>query len=177
MTWRVRSGGCLHHDCDGIPAHNGAHHLLASKQAHDKELWGELIRHAIGHPLFLRGMLEHAGMYSTSLSLPARLIKAIPSSMEVSGLRRKLAKILADYRFQVRDDDADRGAGDRGSYPPPPPRGEGGWLGRGDAMGRRDGEGRGACVRGGSSTQISLSRYPSRKKDPRYGTRFFTTTR
>ena len=68
-------------------------------EAHDRELWPELIRHAVGDREFLRGMLDHAGEYSSEL--PARLIAEIPPGMRVPGLREKLANIVADYRFQV----------------------------------------------------------------------------
>ena len=64
-----------------------------------KELWDALIQHSLDHPAFLTGVLDYAGL--SSVELPSRLIKEIPDRMEIVDLRRKLVKIVEDYRFQL----------------------------------------------------------------------------
>ena len=65
-----------------------------------KELWNDLIKFSLAHKEFLTGMLDYAGLYS--VELPSRLIREIPNTMEIAGLRSKLMRIVEDYRFQVK---------------------------------------------------------------------------
>lgn len=67
-------------------------------EAHDKDLWYQLIEHSLRNEAFLSGLLDHAGVYDVDL---ARLVGEIPKGMHIPGLRDKLVKIISDYRFQV----------------------------------------------------------------------------
>ena len=49
------------------------------------------------NPKFVSVLLEHIGAYVD----PLRLIKEIPSGMEIVGLRDRLVKIISDYNLQV----------------------------------------------------------------------------
>lgn len=69
-------------------------------EAHDKELWYQLIEHSLRNEAFLSGLLDHAGVYDVDL---ARLVAEIPKGMHIPGLRDKVVKIISDYRFQVSE--------------------------------------------------------------------------
>jgi hypothetical protein len=49
------------------------------------------------NPSFVSGLLEHIGAYVD----PLRLIKRIPSGMEIQRLRDRIVKIISDYNLQV----------------------------------------------------------------------------
>ncbi|CAM9516838.1 unnamed protein product, partial [Choristocarpus tenellus] len=67
-------------------------------EAHDKELWYQLVDYSLTNEAFLSGLLDHAGVYDVDL---ARLIAEVPHGMRIPGLRDKVVKIISDYRFQV----------------------------------------------------------------------------
>jgi hypothetical protein len=63
----------------------------------DQDLWEDLIDYSMKHPKFVSGLLEHIGAYVD----PLRLVKRIPSGMEIEKLRDRLVKIISDYNLQV----------------------------------------------------------------------------
>nr|NP_001071945.1 zinc finger protein [Ciona intestinalis]BAE93330.1 zinc finger protein [Ciona intestinalis] len=67
------------------------------KEQNDSELWLELINRSIHKPEYIRGLLENIGTHVD----PIILIRRIPSSMEIPGLRDAIVKILQDYSMQT----------------------------------------------------------------------------
>eukprot|EP00736_Rhodelphis_marinus_P005752 Rmarinus@m.24945 len=63
----------------------------------DPELFDDLIRYSLDNPDFIGGLLEHLGGYID----PIKLIRLIPTDMEIPGLKAKVTKIISDYRLQV----------------------------------------------------------------------------
>jgi vacuolar protein sorting-associated protein 41 len=46
---------------------------------------------------FVKGLLEHAG----SILDPMKLVKSIPTGMQIEGLKESLIKIFFDHEIQV----------------------------------------------------------------------------
>jgi hypothetical protein len=67
-------------------------------ERHDKALWKDLTEHSLRHPLFLAGLLRHAGEYNVDLA--RSLLQEIPNEMRIKGLKHKLLNIVASYRFE-----------------------------------------------------------------------------
>jgi hypothetical protein len=67
------------------------------EEQHDAELWEDLIDMSMKNPKFVSGLLEHIGAYVD----PIRLVKRIPSGMQIVGLRDRLVKIISDYNLQM----------------------------------------------------------------------------
>ncbi len=65
----------------------------------DDELWDELIFRSMQDPDCVAGLLEHAG---GRIDNPGKLIRKIPNSMHIHGLRDKLRKIIGDYNLQLQ---------------------------------------------------------------------------
>ena len=63
-------------------------------EVHDKNLWDDLIAHALKHEHFLAGLLDHA-------DVSVKLIEQIPDGMRIPGLKQKLIKIFDDHKFQM----------------------------------------------------------------------------
>jgi len=63
----------------------------------DEELWDDLIDYSMKNPQFVSGLLEHIGAYVD----PIKLIKRIPTGMEITALRDRLVKIISDYNLQM----------------------------------------------------------------------------
>eukprot|EP01114_Cavostelium_apophysatum_P004970 TRINITY_DN1546_c0_g1_i1.p1 TRINITY_DN1546_c0_g1~~TRINITY_DN1546_c0_g1_i1.p1 ORF type:complete len:976 (-),score=258.51 TRINITY_DN1546_c0_g1_i1:28-2796(-) len=63
----------------------------------DDELWDDLIDYSMKNAHFVSSLLEHIGAYVD----PVKLIKRIPSGMEIVGLRDRLVKIISDYNLQM----------------------------------------------------------------------------
>lgn len=66
------------------------------EEQNDSELWDDLIDYAMTSPKFVSDLLEHIGAYVD----PLQLIKRIPATMEIEGLRDRLVKIISDYNLQ-----------------------------------------------------------------------------
>ncbi len=64
-------------------------------EADDKELWEDLITYSLQSSEFIAGLLEKIGAHID----PLLLLKRIPETMEIPGLRDKLVKILSDYQL------------------------------------------------------------------------------
>ncbi|GAB5034467.1 vacuolar protein sorting 41 [Nannochloropsis oceanica] len=64
----------------------------------DKGLWKDLTEHSLNHPVFLAGLLRHAGEYNVDLA--RSLLQQIPGEMRIKGLKNKLLNIVASYRFE-----------------------------------------------------------------------------
>lgn len=74
----------------------------------DEDLWNDLVEQAKSKPgitysrqglivAFVKGLLEHSG----SILDPMKLVKSIPSGMEIEGLKESLIKIFFDHEIQV----------------------------------------------------------------------------
>mmetsp|Transcript_17674 Transcript_17674/g.53897 ORF Transcript_17674/g.53897 Transcript_17674/m.53897 type:complete len:683 (-) Transcript_17674:1202-3250(-) len=63
-------------------------------EVHDKDLWDDLIAHALKNDRFLSGLLDYA-------DVSVKLIEQIPDGMRIPGLKHKLIKILDDHTFQL----------------------------------------------------------------------------
>lgn len=63
----------------------------------DPELWESLINYSLKNPKFISGLLDNIGDHIDPISL----IKRIPSSMDIDGLKMKLVKIISDYSLQM----------------------------------------------------------------------------
>jgi vacuolar protein sorting-associated protein 41 len=65
----------------------------------DPELWEELINYSLKNSHFISGLLDHIGDHID----PLTLIKKIPKSMEIEGLKMKLTKIISNFTLQVTE--------------------------------------------------------------------------
>lgn len=66
----------------------------------DPRLWRELVVSSLGYPEFVAGLLDHVG--TTQFVDAGFLIEKLPQSMEISGLRDKMLRIVSDYALEVR---------------------------------------------------------------------------
>ncbi|XP_028395633.1 vacuolar protein sorting-associated protein 41 homolog [Dendronephthya gigantea] len=71
--------------------------IVFAKEKDDEELWEDLITYSLDKPAFITGLLHNIGTHVD----PIKLIKRIPSVMEIPGLRDSLVKILHDYNLQI----------------------------------------------------------------------------
>ncbi|CAB3979402.1 vacuolar sorting-associated 41 homolog [Paramuricea clavata] len=71
--------------------------IVFAKEKDDEELWEDLITYSLDKPAFITGLLDNIGTHVD----PIKLIKRIPSDMEIPGLRDSLVKILQDYNLQI----------------------------------------------------------------------------
>lgn len=67
-------------------------------ERHDKALWRDLTAHSLQNPVFLAGLLRHAGEYNVDLA--RSLLQDIPDTMQIKGLKHKLLGIIASYHFE-----------------------------------------------------------------------------
>lgn len=70
--------------------------ITFAKEQDDKGLWEDLLEYSMSRPQFISGLLSEVG---TAID-PIRLIKRIPSGIEIEGLKDGLRKILREYDLQ-----------------------------------------------------------------------------
>lgn len=70
--------------------------IAFAKEQDDKGLWEDLLEYSMSRPRFISGLLSEVG---TAID-PIRLIKRIPSGIEIQGLKDGLKKILREYDLQ-----------------------------------------------------------------------------
>lgn len=70
--------------------------IAFAKEQDDKGLWDDLLEYSMSRPRFISGLLSEVG---TAID-PIRLIKRIPSGIEIEGLKDGLKKILREYDLQ-----------------------------------------------------------------------------
>lgn len=67
-----------------------------AKQQDDPDLWNDLLDYSMSRPKFIQGLLAEVG---TAVD-PIKLVKRIPSGLEVEGLRDGLKKMVREYDLQ-----------------------------------------------------------------------------
>jgi vacuolar protein sorting-associated protein 41 len=67
-----------------------------AKQQNDPDLWDDLLDYSMSRPKFIQGLLAEVG---TAVD-PIKLVKRIPSGLEVEGLRDGLKKMVREYDLQ-----------------------------------------------------------------------------
>ncbi|KAF7510213.1 hypothetical protein GJ744_006909 [Endocarpon pusillum] len=67
-----------------------------AKQQDDPDLWDDLLDYSMSRPRFIEGLLTEVG---TAVD-PIKLVKRIPSGLEVEGLRDGLKKMVREYDLQ-----------------------------------------------------------------------------
>jgi vacuolar protein sorting-associated protein 41 len=67
-----------------------------AKQQNDPDLWDDLLDYSMSRPKFIQGLLAEVG---TAID-PIKLVKRIPSGLEVEGLRDGLKKMVREYDLQ-----------------------------------------------------------------------------
>ncbi len=67
-----------------------------AKQQDDPDLWDDLLDYSMSRPKFIEGLLTQVG---TAIN-PIKLVKRIPSGLEVEGLRDGLKKMIREYDLQ-----------------------------------------------------------------------------
>jgi vacuolar protein sorting-associated protein 41 len=67
-----------------------------AKQQDDPDLWDDLLDYSMSRPKFIQGLLAEVG---TAID-PIKLVKRIPSGLEVQGLRDGLKKMVREYDLQ-----------------------------------------------------------------------------
>lgn len=67
-----------------------------AKQQDDPDLWDDLLDYSMSRPTFIQGLLAEVG---TAID-PIKLVKRIPSGLEVEGLRDGLKKMVREYDLQ-----------------------------------------------------------------------------
>ncbi|KAL9127193.1 MAG: hypothetical protein Q9217_003880 [Psora testacea] len=67
--------------------------ITFAKEQNDASLWDDLLDYSMKKPAFIRGLLEQVG---TAID-PLKLVKRIPTGLEIEGLRESLSKMLREY--------------------------------------------------------------------------------
>ncbi|KAF8539263.1 hypothetical protein BDD12DRAFT_838933 [Trichophaea hybrida] len=70
--------------------------IAFAKQQDDPDLWRDLLDYSMDKPAFIRGLLENVG---TAID-PITLVRRIPASLQIEGLKEALGKILKEYGVQ-----------------------------------------------------------------------------
>jgi hypothetical protein len=70
--------------------------IAFAKQQDDPDLWRDLLDYSMDKPPFIRGLLENVG---TAID-PITLVRRIPASLQIEGLKEALGKILKEYGVQ-----------------------------------------------------------------------------
>ena len=70
--------------------------IAFAKEQDDPDLWDDLLEYSMSRPAFIEGLLSEVG---TAID-PIKLIKRIPSGLEIQGLRDGLKKMLRGYDLQ-----------------------------------------------------------------------------
>jgi hypothetical protein len=68
-----------------------------AKAQDDSDLWEDLLNYSMDKPAFIHALLTEAG---TSID-PIKLVKRIPSGLEIEGLRDGLTRLLRDHDVQA----------------------------------------------------------------------------
>lgn len=67
-----------------------------AKEQDDPDLWDDLLEYSMSRPNFISGLLAEVG---TAID-PVKLVKQIPSGLEIEGLRDGLKKMIREYDLQ-----------------------------------------------------------------------------
>lgn len=67
-----------------------------AKEQDDPDLWEDLLEYSMDKPSFIRGLLEQVG---TAID-PIKLVKRIPESLEIPGLREGLTHMMKEHEIQ-----------------------------------------------------------------------------
>ena len=67
--------------------------IAFAKEQNDASLWDDLLDYSMNKPTFIRGLLEEVG---TSID-PLKLVRRIPTGLEIEGLREGLSRMLREY--------------------------------------------------------------------------------
>ena len=67
-----------------------------AKEQDDQDLWDDLLEYSMSRPAFISGLLAEVG---TSIN-PIKLVRRIPSGLEIEGLREGLKKMIREYDLQ-----------------------------------------------------------------------------
>ncbi|MCJ1391667.1 Vacuolar protein sorting-associated protein 41 [Xylographa bjoerkii] len=70
--------------------------IAFAKEQDDPDLWDDLLDYSMNKPSFIRGLLEEVG---TSIN-PITLVRRIPESLEIEGLRQGLSRMIREYELQ-----------------------------------------------------------------------------
>lgn len=70
--------------------------IAFAKEQDDPDLWEDLLEYSMDKPRFIQGLLEEVG---TSIN-PITLIRRIPESLEIPGLREGLKHIMKEHEIQ-----------------------------------------------------------------------------
>lgn len=68
-----------------------------AKSQDDPDLWEDLLNYSMDKPRFIQGLLVEAG---TAID-PIKLVKRIPSGLEIEGLREGLTRMLREHDLQA----------------------------------------------------------------------------
>lgn len=68
-----------------------------AKSQDDSDMWEDLLNYSMDKPAFIHALLTEAG---TSID-PIKLVKRIPSGLEIEGLRDGLTRLLRDHDIQA----------------------------------------------------------------------------
>ena len=68
-----------------------------AKSQDDPELWEDLLSYSMDKPQFIHGLLAEAG---TAID-PIKLVRRIPSGLEIEGLREGLARMIREHDIQT----------------------------------------------------------------------------
>ncbi|KAL2809814.1 hypothetical protein BJX63DRAFT_423572 [Aspergillus granulosus] len=71
--------------------------IAFAKSQDDPDLWEDLVDHSMDKPQFIHGLLVEAG---TSID-PIKLVRRIPSGLEIEGLREGLTRLLREHDLQA----------------------------------------------------------------------------
>ena len=70
--------------------------IAFAKEQGDQSLWDDLLDYSMNKPRFIRGLLEEVG---TAID-PLSLVRRIPASLEIPGLRDGLSRMVREYELQ-----------------------------------------------------------------------------
>jgi hypothetical protein len=68
-----------------------------AKSQEDPDLWEDLLDYSMDKPKFIHGLLVEAG---TAID-PIKLVRRIPSGLEIEGLREGLARLIREHDLQA----------------------------------------------------------------------------
>jgi hypothetical protein len=71
--------------------------IAFAKSQDDPDLWEDLVDYSMDKPQFIHGLLVEAG---TSID-PIKLVRRIPSGLEIEGLREGLTRLLREHDLQA----------------------------------------------------------------------------
>ncbi|KAF3404246.1 Vacuolar protein sorting-associated protein 41 [Talaromyces pinophilus] len=77
--------------------HDVSQAINFAKSQDDPDLWEDLLNYSMDKPVFIHALLTEAG---TSID-PIKLVRRIPSGLEIEGLREGLTRLLRDHDIQA----------------------------------------------------------------------------